>query len=395
MASGMTHRHTLRASYLGYITQAIVNNFAPLLFITFQKEFSLSVTEITFLTTLNFAVQLLVDLLSTFFVDRIGYRKCVVAAHLFCVLGLAGLTVFPLLLPALPGLLLAVTLYAIGGGLIEVLISPIVESCPTEGKEAAMSLLHSFYCWGHAGVVLLSTAYFSLAGIGLWRGMALLFALIPLLNSLLFTKVPLYPIVAEKTKQLTLRQLFTNKVFFLVLVMMVCSGAGEQAMSQWSSVFAEAGLRVDKTLGDLLGPCAFALCMGTARALYGRTAARLPLNRFMAASCVMCVCCYLIAALASSPLLALAGCALCGFSVGIFWPGTFSLAAKALPGGGTAMYALLALGGDLGCSGGPTLVGLIAGSGTDLRLSLLWGILAPVLLLLCLGLLNKTRPAKA
>ncbi len=387
-----SYRHTIRASYLGYITQAIVNNFAPLLFLTFMVDFDLTMDRITLITTVNFAVQLTVDALAVKVVDRIGYRPCIVAAHLFAMAGLAGLALFPMILPAFSGIVLAVVLYAIGGGLIEVLISPIVEACPTDAKAAAMSLLHSFYCWGHVFLVVVSTAFFALFGMGAWRVMACLWALVPLLNCFYFLLVPMYPIVAEGTKQMSLRGLLSKRVFWLLLVMMVCAGASEQAMSQWSSAFAEKALGVSKSLGDLAGPCAFAVLMGTARALYGKFAERLPLTAVMMGSAALCIGCYLLAALSGSALLALIGCALCGFSVGIFWPGTFSIAPGVLPGGGTAMYALMALCGDLGCSGGPTLVGLAANAaGGELRVGLLLALVFPAMMLLITAVLRGKK----
>ncbi len=389
-SSGLTWRATIRASYIGYVTQAVVNNLSPLLFLTFRREFSLSLTAITMITTVNFAVQLAVDLASTFLADRIGYRRCAVAAHVFCAAGLTGMCWMPSAFPTpFSGLITAVVLYAVGGGLIEVLISPIVESCPTEGKEAAMSLLHSFYCWGHAGVVLLSTLYFNLFGIASWRFLAVLYSLIPLANAFLFSRVPLYPITGDR-ERIPLKKLVTARIFWVLMIMMAASGAAEQAMSQWSSAFAEAGLGADKTVGDLLGPCAFALFMGTSRALYGKRASRIPLTSLMAASAVLCILCYLGASLLPAPILPLLACALCGFSVGLFWPGTFSVAAAALPGGGTSLFALLALAGDLGCSGGPTLVGLCAGLTGDLRTALPAGILFPVLLLAMLFAVRRT-----
>ncbi len=378
-----SYNHTIYASYLGYITQAIVNNFAPLLFLTFMSDFNLTLEMITLITTVNFAVQLAVDAVAAKVVDRIGYRPCIVAAHVFAAVGLMGLALFPAILPPMAGILLAVVLYAIGGGIIEVLISPIVEACPTERKAAAMSLLHSFYCWGHVFLVVVSTAFFAVFGIGAWRVMACIWALVPLFNVFYFLLVPIYPIVQEGTRQLSLRELCKSKVFWLLLVMMVCAGASEQGMSQWASAFTENVLSISKTLGDLLGPCAFAICMGTACALYGKFERRIPLRPFMMASSGLCIACYLLASLCRQPILALAGCALCGFSVGIFWPGTFSIAAPALPGGGTAMYALMALAGDLGCSGGPTVVGMVSGAaGGDLRIGLLAAIVFPLLMLL-------------
>ncbi len=385
-----SYNHTIYASYVGYITQAIVNNFAPLLFLTFMADFDLTMDRITLITTVNFAVQLAVDALAVKVVDRIGYRPCIVAAHIFAVLGLAGLAFFPMILPPFIGILLAVVMYAIGGGIIEVLISPIVEACPTDAKAAAMSLLHSFYCWGHVFLVVVSTAFFAIFGMGSWRVMTCIWALVPLANIFYFLLVPIYPIVAEGTRQMSLRELLSKRVFWLLLVMMVCAGASEQAMSQWSSAFAEKALGVSKTLGDLAGPCAFAVLMGTARALYGRFAEKIPLRAFMIGSAALCIGCYLLAALSGSALLGLIGCAACGFSVGIFWPGTFSIAPGVLPGGGTAMYALMALCGDLGCSGGPTLVGLASNAaGGDLRVGLLLALVFPAVMLLFTAVLKK------
>jgi|GEM_PF-147754 len=279
--SRLTYRHTIAASYLGYITQAIVNNLAPLLFVTFMSEFSLTLEQITMMTTVNFAVQLLVDLLSAKLVDRIGYRVSIVAAHVLAVLGLSGMAILPGILPPMTGLMIAVVLYAIGGGMIEVLISPIVEACPTEGKSAAMSLLHSFYCWGHVALVLLSTLFFAAFGTANWRVLTLLWMIVPIANAVYFSFVPLYPIVPEEAQQMPMKRMLTSRVFWLLMVMMVCAGASEQAMSQWASTFAENGLHITKTMGDLLGPCAFAITMGTARALYGKFADKLPLKTAM------------------------------------------------------------------------------------------------------------------
>lgn len=385
-----SYEHTIYASYIGYITQAIVNNFVPLLFLTFATDYQLSLDRITLLTTVNFLVQLAVDLLSAKVIDRIGYRVSIIFAHFCAGIGLVGLAVFPALFGnAYAGIMAAVVLYAIGGGVIEVLISPIVEACPTTKKEAAMSLLHSFYCWGHLGVVLLSTLFFGLCGIGSWRILACLWALVPFFNIVYFMLVPIYPIAAEHEK-LSFGALLRQKTFWLIVVLMVCAGASEQAMSQWASAFAESALSVSKTIGDLAGPCAFALCMGTARALYGKYSDYIPLKRMMMGSAVLCIACYAIAIFAGNPIFGLIGCALCGFSVGIFWPGTFSIAASAIPGGGTAMYALMALAGDLGCSSGPTVVGMVANaSGDNLKSGLLIAMAFPIVMLLGIGMIRE------
>ncbi|MDR3756317.1 MULTISPECIES: MFS transporter [Enterocloster] len=384
------YNHTLRASYIGYISQAIVNNFAPLLFLTFQKTYGISLDKITLLVTMNFAVQLLVDFLAAGFVDRIGYRKAIVLAHLLCAGGVAGLGILPELTadPYL-GFLGAVLLYAAGGGLIEVMISPIVEACPTERKEAAMSLLHSFYCWGHVLVVVASTVFFRVAGIGNWRILAFIWALVPFFNCFYFARVPIRSMTGED-RGMSMRQLAGSGVFWLFVLLMVCSGASEQAMSQWASAFAESALQVGKTMGDLLGPCLFALLMGTSRAVYARFSRHMPLIPFMVGSGFLCIAGYLLAVWSKAPVMALMGCGLCGLSVGILWPGTFSLSCARIPRGGTAMAALLALGGDVGCSLGPTVVGLVSNTaGGSIRAGLLAAVVFPVLLLLCLSLAGK------
>jgi fucose permease len=382
MSVNNRYTKTIYGCFIGYIVQAIVNNFVPLLFLTFQAGYGIPLTKITMLVTINFGLQLLVDLLAMRFVDKIGYRISMLAAHVLAAAGLAALTVLPeLFADPFTGLLLAVMIYAAGGGLLEVLVSPVMESCPTDNKEKAMSLLHSFYCWGHVGVVMLSTLFFHIFGIGSWKIMALLWAVVPVVNVIIFMKAPIAPLIQEGEAK-PLRELFTGKAFWIFIVMMVCAGASEQSVSQWASTFAEKGLRVSKTAGDLAGPMSFAVLMGTARAIYGKFGDKINLNFFMAASSVLCIVSYLCIALIPVPALGLAGCAVCGFSVGIMWPGTFSKAAAGIKGGGTAMFALLALAGDLGCSGGPTLVGMVSGRfGDNLRIGILAALVFPVLLL--------------
>lgn len=377
------YNKTVVACFVGYIVQAVVNNFVPLLFLTFQRTYHIPLSQITLLVTFNFGIQLLVDLLSVGFVDRIGYRASMVAAHVLSAAGLILLTVLPEVLPSpFAGILTAVMVYAVGGGLLEVLVSPVVEACPSDNKEKAMSMLHSFYCWGHVGVVLLSTLFFHAAGTENWKILALLWAVIPVLNAFLFAKVPMAALIEEGETGLRETELFGIRMFWVLLVMMVCAGASEQAVSQWASTFAEKGLGISKTAGDLAGPMAFAVLMGASRAFYGKYGDRINLDRFMVYSSVLCILSYLGISLLPIPQLSLIACAVCGLSVGIMWPGTFSKAAAALPRGGTAMFALLALGGDVGCSGGPTVVGLVSGAlGDDLKRGTLAGVVFPVLLL--------------
>lgn len=387
------YQNTMYACFVGYIVQAIVNNFVPLLFLTFESSYGIPLSQITMLITFNFGIQLLVDLLSAKFVDKIGYRVSIVMAHIFAALGLAGLVVLPdLLSNAFAGLLIAVVVYAIGGGLIEVLISPIMESCPSENKEKAMSLLHSFYCWGHVGVVLLSTLFFWFFGIADWKILALLWVIIPVCNGILFCKVPIAPLIEEGETGMSLRELCKNRIFWILMLMMMCAGASEQAVSQWASTFAEQGLGVSKTIGDLAGPMSFAILMGSARAFYGKFGDRIDLDKFMQASSLLCIVSYLCISLSPSPLFSLIGCSLCGLSVGIMWPGTFSKASAALRNGGTAMFALLALAGDVGCSGGPTLVGFATGlASDDLKKGILAGIIFPILLIVGIVSLKKAK----
>ena len=389
------YQKTMYACFIGYIVQAVVNNFVPLLFVTFQKTYQISLSKITFLITINFLIQLLVDMLSAGFVDKIGYRASIILAHICAAAGLLSLTILPELLPnAYSGILIAVAIYAVGGGLIEVLISPILEACPTDNKEKAMSLLHSFYCWGHMGVVLLSTVFFALCGIDNWKILTILWVLIPIANILLFAKAPIYSLHEEGTAGLTLGQLFRKKIFWVFFLMMLCAGASEQAVSQWASAFAEQGLGVSKTVGDLAGPMAFAMLMGISRLIYGKWGDRLNLDRFMRWSCLLCIAAYLCIVLVPVPVIGLLGCAVCGFSVGILWPGTFSKASASIKGGGTAMFAMLALAGDVGCSGGPTMAGLVSGAcGNNLHMGILAAIVFPVLMLTSLFLAGKKQAA--
>ncbi|HIS76414.1 MAG TPA: MFS transporter [Candidatus Merdivicinus excrementipullorum] len=385
------YNHTIYAAYIGYITQAIIVNFSPLLFLTFQRDYQISLGRISFLVSFNFVIQLLVDMIAARYVDRIGYRPCILAAHVSSVIGLVGLALFPSILPPYAGLLLATAFCAVGGGLIEVLISPIVEACPTEKKEAAMSILHSFYSWGQVFVVLLSTVFFTLFGAQNWKIMAVIWALVPFCNIFYFSQVPIATLPGAESG-FSIKNLFKNRLFWVFSLLMACAGASEQSMAQWASAFAEAGLQVSKTVGDLAGPCAFAVAMGITRALYGKFSEKVPLSRFMTISGILCVISYLLASLSPNPVLALVGCSLCGFSVGIMWPGTLSLASKRIPLGGTAMFALLALAGDLGCATGPALVGNISDAfQSNLKIGILFAICSPILLLLGLFLLRAFR----
>lgn len=387
----MNYKRTIRACFYAYIVGAIVNNFVPLLFTTFQNSYAIPISQITLLITINFVVQLSIDFAATFFVDKIGYRTSVVIAHMCCCLGLAMLTFMPEIMPtAFSGLVCGVVVYAIGSGLLEVLISPITEACPSENKEKAMSLLHSFYCWGCVGVILISTLFFSLFSTAKWKILALIWAAVPALNGIFFATVPIHSINPDGERGLSLKELFSKKVFWIFLLMMTCAGASEQAVSQWASTFAEKGLGISKAMGDIAGPASFAACMGASRLIYGKYGNKINLDKFITFSCILCVASYLCVSLVTNPVISLFGCAVCGFSVGILWPGTFSKAAATIKNGGTAMFALLALSGDLGCSMGPTIAGFVSScTNENLKLGILAASIFPILLLIGIFLLRK------
>ncbi|MBS5956171.1 MAG: MFS transporter [Clostridiales bacterium] len=386
------YNKTIRACFMSYIVQAIINNFVPLLFLTFEKEYGIPLSRIALLVTFNFGIQLLVDLLSAGVIDKVGYRISMITALALCALGLVSLVVLPgLFSNPWTGLLGAVMIYGAGGGLLEVLVSPVVEACPTENKEKAMSMLHSFYCWGHVGVVLISTVFFVLLGVENWRILALFWALIPLYNMITFFRVPIAPLIKED-EGISFRTLIGKKIFWVFMILMVCAGAGEQAVSQWASAFAEEGLKVKKAVGDLAGPMFFAAMMGTSRALYGKYGEKIDLGKMMTYSGILCIASYILISLSPHPALGLIGCGICGLSVGIMWPGTFSMASASIRGGGTAMFAFLALAGDLGCSSGPTLVGQVSGIlGNNLKMGILAAVLFPILFVISVRYLLRLK----
>ena len=387
------YRATLKACYLGFITQAIAANFAPLLFLTFHSEYGIPLGQIALISTVFYFTQLIVDLLCARFVDKIGYRKSVVTSEVVSALGLVGLAFIPDLCGnPLMGILACVILYAIGSGLIEVLVSPIVEACPFDHKEAVMSLLHSFYCWGSVGVILLSSLFFTAFGISSWRIISCLWALIPLYNIYNFATCPIERLT-EEGKGMTIGQLLRTPLIWMALLLMICAGASEMSMAQWASAYTEAALGFSKAVGDLVGPCLFAVTMGLSRVIYGKYGEKLDLQLYMIGSGIICLCCYLLASLSSSPVIGLIGCIFCGFSVGIMWPGTISIISPRMPLGGTAMFALLAMAGNLGGAFGPSLVGAVTQQAGDrLQAGMLAGSIFPLILVAALLLLRRKAP---
>lgn len=391
-------RHTVKTIYLANITGATVNNFAPLLFLTFQRTFGISIAKISFLITLNFGIQMLVDFLGAKFGDRLGYRRGAIFSQAIAAAGLIGFGILPFWLPAYPALLLCTVLCAIGSGLNEVLLSPMLEALPGDAKASAMGIMHSFYCWGHVAVILISTAYFQLFGTESWRWLAIGWAIIPLCAAVLFCRVPINSF-GEPETNLPMRRLFSMPMFWVLLALMLASGAAEQSMAQWASLFAELGLGVSKAMGDLLGPCLFAVAMGTTRLLYGKFGERFRLPRLIGCSAVLCIVSFLIVSLVPNAIVSLLGCGLCGVSVAILWPGVLSLSARDCPQGGTAMFALLALAGDVGCFVGPDLVGIasdaLGGGAVGVKLGMLAALVFPIALLVALLLLRRMRRKSA
>lgn len=390
MSSKQNYKKTLAACYLGFVTQAISANFTPLLFLTFKSAYAITLDKIAMIPLVFYLTQLLVDLAATKFADKIGYRACVVASQVLSSAGLVLMAVLPELLPTpFVGILISVVLYAIGSGLIEVLVSPIVEACPFENKDGMMSLLHSFYCWGAMGVILGSTLFFAVFGVENWKILTFIWALVPLCNTFNFISCPIERLV-EDGRSMGIRALLKTPIFWLMILLMVCSGASEASMAQWASAFTESAVGVSKTVGDLAGPCLFAMLMGISRMLYGRFSERLDLTGVMLACGIMCAGCYLLASLSPVPIWGLAGCALCGLAVGIMWPGSISISTQKCPRGGTAMFAFLALAGDLGAMVSPAMVGSLSEmAGGDLKTGLLAATVFPVVLVLGLLILKK------
>ncbi|MDE6471281.1 MAG: MFS transporter [Eubacterium sp.] len=383
-------KHTVTACFIGYMVQAIVCNFAPLLFVSWEKEFNISMPQLTTIVTLTFFTQIVIDLLSAKFADKIGYKKCLFGAHLFSGIGFLLLAILPYILPnPFIGIVISVVLYSVGSGLLEVLVSPVVESCPSDNKAGAMSLLHSFYCWGTVGVIALSTIFFAAFGRENWRILTIVWAVFAIFNGIFFCLVPIIEPKDEPADKKS-GSLFKNKIFIIAIVLMICSGAAELAMSQWASTFAETALGVSKTIGDLAGPMAFAVLMGAGRIIFSKLSKSINTEKYLIASASLCIISYLLACLSPNAIISLVGCALCGLSVSAMWPGTISLSTRAMPNISTAMFAFLAVAGDIGCTSGPTLIGWLTDAvGGDLKKGLLFAIIFPVIMILAMLLMRK------
>ena len=390
MAEQKNYKKTLLACYLGFVTQAITANFTPLLFLTFKSTYGITLEKIAIIPLVFYLTQLFIDLVATKYADKVGYRACVVASQVLSALGLVLMAILPEVLSSpFIGILISVVLYAIGSGLVEVLVSPIVEACPFENKDGMMSLLHSFYCWGAMGVILGSTIFFAVFGLENWKILTFIWALVPLYNTFNFISCPIERLI-EDGKSMGIRSLLKAPVFWLMIMLMICSGASEATMTQWASAFTEAAIGISKTIGDIAGPCLFAMFMGITRMLYGKFSEKLDLNKVMLICAMVCVACYLLASLSTLPILGLAGCALCGFAVGIMWPGSICVSSQRFPRGGTAMFAFLALAGDFGAMVSPAMVGSLSElAGGNLKTGLLAATFFPIVLVVGLIILIK------
>ncbi len=386
-----TYKHTRYACYLAYISGAIINSFAPLLFVIFQKDFGISLMELSVVISANFTIQLVVDFLCSKNVEKIGYRRTLIIALIMAVLGMAFLGILPKLIDAFTGIMTSVVFYAIGSGMLEVMVSPTIEALPSDTKTSDMSLLHSFYCWGCVFVIIFSTLFFKIFGVGNWSYLCFLLALVPSITMLLFFKVPIIPF-GKNVESISYREIFSNGMFRIFLIVMICSGASEIAMSQWASYFAETGLGVSKTVGDLLGPCLFAVAMGISRVLFSKFGEKTDTYNVLLAGSVICVSGYALTALSKNPVISLIGCGIVGFGSAVMWPATLSLAARYCAFGGMTLFGLLAMGGDIGCSIGPALVAKVSTHfsifNSPLKAGLLCAIVFPVVLMISVNILK-------
>ncbi|MBQ3219595.1 MAG: MFS transporter [Clostridia bacterium] len=393
MMTKLNHKHTLTTCFSGYITQSIVVNFIPLLFLTFCSDYAISLEKVTVLVTMNFFLQLLTDLISAKLIGKIGYRAGIVGANALSTIGLMCIAILPDIIDPYFALCLGMVLCAIGSGLEEVLISPIVDACPTKRKSAIMSLAHSFYCWGTVVIIALSTAFFAIFGMDKWKILTLIWAIIPTINAILFSIVPIYNGKDYGEKSGGFKKLFSSGIFWFFALMMICAGASELSMGQWASAFAESALKVDKAIGDMAGACLFALMMAISRTVYATFSDKINLKKYIIVCSVLAICAYALVVFSPFAWLSLVACGLCGFAVGIMWPGTLSIAANVI-GGSTALFAMYAVFGDIGATIGPTIVGFVSGAFNDnLKIGLACIIVFPALLLIGM-LLSKKKKSK-
>ena len=393
----LTFKHTKLACYLGYIVSAMINNFTPLLFVIFQTVFKIKMWQLSRLIPLNCGTQMTVDFLGAKFADKVGYRKMAVTANILCVSGLIILGALTRIINPYTAILIATVTMAVSSGLLEVIVSPIIAAIPSDETSGSMSLLHSFYSWGQVLTVLVSTLFFVMFGKNNWNMLCFLWTVIPVISGALFLKVPINSYTDEKIK-VPMRKLFKVKIFWVFLILMLCAGAAELGMAQWASLFAETALHVSKTVGDLFGPCSFAVAMGIGRVMYAKFSQKLNILNYIIFCSFLCTISYVMAALSPNSFLSLLGCTLCGFSVGVMWPGVLSMASVKCPEGGTALFGLLAFSGDIGCFAGPNFIAAVSEkvtvNGSALKGGILFCAIFPLVMIIFTYVLKSMKVGK-
>ena len=380
------YRRLKRGSYLFGVTMSVIANLSPVLFLTLRERYGISFGALGSLIAVNFVTQLLVDLLFSFRPQLFDIPKAVRYAPLLAAGGLAVYGLWPLLFPgsAYLGLLIGTVIFSASGGLAEVLLSPVIAAIPSPDPDREMSRLHSAYAWGVGPVVLLSTAYLHFFGRENWNLLPLLFTAVPLASFSLLVSAEFPKVTAPDAFSGT--SILKNRTLWLCVGVIFLSGAAENTMSQWGSSYLEAALGVPKLLGDTLGVAMFSLMLGTGRTLYTKYGRNI--ERVLYLGSMGAVVCYVAAAVCPIPAVGLAACAMTGLCTSLLWPGTLIVAAERIPKGGVVMYALLAAGGDLGCSVVPQLIGILTdlsvahlpgGARTGMKLGMLLGALCPIL----------------
>ena len=354
-----SYKSTIAACYIGSFVQAIIVNTTPILFIPLREQFGLTFQQMGLLVLINFISQVGCDILFSNAIDKYGFRRFVVAAHGLAVVGLVLFAASPLLFDRpFAGFVTATIIFSGSGGLLELLLSPIVNAIPTDEKAGAMSVLHSFYSWGQAAVILLTTVLLFVFGRAWWQWIILIWTLVPLFNFFFLMRVPFAPNVPEEQRQ-GMDKILLKPFFIAALATILCGAAAELCISQWASAYLEEAMRLPKVVGDVGGVCLFAVMMGVGRLFYGMYGKKINVSLMMLIGTVGAAACYITVALSGTAVLSLLACGLCGLCVSLLWPGTLVVASEHYPLAGAWMFAILAA-GDIGASAGPWLMGVVA-----------------------------------
>ena len=346
------------ACYTVSVTMALVSNVPPLLFLTFREMYGISFSLLGLLVVVNFATQLGIDLVFSFFSDKFDIPKTVRTMPILTVAGLVIFSLVPTFFPnlAYAGLVVGTILCAVSSGLAEVLISPIVASLPADDPEREMSALHSVYAWGVVGVVIFSTLFLLVFGKENWNILMLIFIIVPVLSSVLYSMTDITCVESEEGSG-GLLGIFKNPMLWLSFFAIFLGGAAEVTMAQWSSGYLEQALGIPKVWGDVFGVAVFALTLGIGRTMYAKIGKNI--SKILTLGGIGAVICYLTAAFTSNPIIGLIACGFTGLCTAMLWPGNLMVVAERFPTGGVFIYAMMAAGGDLGASVAPQLVGVI------------------------------------